>query len=389
MISALSIVWRSDYTVTEFWRSEVQLLTYFFFFTAITNLNLETRHLNIILKLMIILSVPIGLYGVYQLPARFLGWPFGAIAFTNPTMAGLTIRIELINIFTRAASIFSEPSWFGHYMVTMLALSIPVALHNPRYFGKRWILFTIITIQIISLVFSRSVGAYFGFALLILLMLILERSAQRHKIILAIIYILGLGFLVTLSMQVVSGYPFVHDILSRIYGVYRYILFSDPNFTVSGESLFGRIDMARVGYKVWLDYPLSGVGLGQYSLVSPAYGNPHPGGASDSTLIATMSEMGILGIVSLLGFIISSLYGLKWAFRKMPYPDREKSLNVEYKSLRLCGKMVFYLILIESIYFHMLGSLFWVSTWIYFSLGGLVALTELKFRSGIAQGTPK
>lgn len=380
MISTLAILSQPDYHVTEFWKSEVQLLLCFIIFLAITNLNLKAKHLTTILKLMILLSVPIGLYGVYQLPARFFGLPGGMLGFTNPSMAHAVARLDLYNIFTRAASIFYEPSWFGHYMVRMLALSITAVLHNPNFFGRRWCFYLIIGLQIISLVFSRSVGAYFAFAELILLMFIIERGIYRYKIGLTIIWILAIGFLVTLAMQIVSGYPFLNDIFSRIYGVFMYVVHGDPNYTVAGESLQTRIDIARVGYRVWLDNPVIGTGLGQYTLVSPGYGNPHPAGMADSTLVATLAEMGITGIITLIGIAVSSLYGLRWAFRKYGISSVEKS-STDFESLKLSGRMIFYLILIEIVYFHYLGSLFWVSTWVHLALGGLAALTAVKYYS--------
>jgi len=147
MISTLAIVSQPGYHVTEFWKSEVQLILYFIIFLAITNLKLEARHLRTILKLMILLSVPIGLYGVYQLPARFFGLPGAMLVFTNPSLAHAEANLDLFNIFTRAASIFYEPSWFGHYMVTMLALSITALLHNPRFFGRPWIFYLVISLQ--------------------------------------------------------------------------------------------------------------------------------------------------------------------------------------------------------------------------------------------------
>ncbi|MCX6645839.1 MAG: O-antigen ligase family protein [bacterium] len=381
MISTISIVQLPDYHVTEFWKSEVQLLLNFTIFVAVTNVKIETRHLNNILKLMIIISVFVGLYGIYQLPARFFGLPGGLISITNPTMAPAVARLDLFNVFSRAASIFSEPSFFGHYMVTMLALSLTAWLHNPRYFGRKWVLYTFITIQVISLVFSRSVGAYFAFVLLIMMMLIFEKGIQRYKIWGAIIWVFVIGFFVTLLMQFVSGYPFIADILARINGIYRYLIFGDPNFTVAGESLLNRLETFKIGYKIWLDHPLLGVGLGQYTLVSQNYGNPYPRAFSDSTLISTLSETGLLGVVCLLGIAISSLTGLRWAFRKSKTISADSG---DPDMFKLCGRMIFYLVLIEMIYFHMLGSLFWVSTWFHLGLGGLAAITWAKYSSKAA-----
>lgn len=383
LLSSIAITGQPYIHGIEFWKSEVQLIFFVLMFIAITQIRLETRQLNFIIKLMILLSILVALYGMYQLLARFLGLPFGTISLTNPSLSGPDQNIRLLRNFARAASIFSEPSYFGHYLITMFTLTLTAAMHNSRYFGRRWILLAVLFIQAVGLIISQSMGSYYIFAQLILIMFLLERAAQKFKISITFLTIIGIGVVLITFMETVSGFPIVRETTGRLVGLYNFAVLGDPTYLVLGESLILRIETAKVGVQVWFDNLFIGVGLGSYTLISAAYGNINPKGWSANTLVNTLSEMGTIGFIALLGIALSSLRALRNIFRR-PIKLAENDVNSsEYETLMLIARMMFYLVLVEMLYFHVINSFFWPSTWFYLGLGGAVVLTARKLRKQI------
>jgi O-antigen ligase len=363
-ISLFAIFSEPAVHITEFWKSEVQLLFAVLMFMAIANLRLEKRHLLMLLKLMILLSVGVAIFGIYQLPARYLGLPGGVLRLTNPSLSGVIQSTNQLYNLMRSSSIFSEPSYYGHYLVGMMALSLTAALHYPRIFGKAWVIWLIILVQAAGLVLSQSMGSFYMLAQLLLVMLIVERGASRLKLIGAITVIAGIGLGMMLALQHFTGFTLLQQLLDRVNGIYHFIL-GDQTYMIEGESAFMRVDTAKIALRVWLDHPFIGVGLGSYTLISEQYGEWNPFGFAANTLVATLAETGILGFLALLGVSVSSLYGLYRVFRRV---------GQKTDLLNIAARMVFYLVLLETLYFHVINSYYWLSTWFYLGLAGLIAI---------------
>lgn len=371
-ISLFAIIDQPGVHVTEFWKSEAQLLFGVLLFLAVTHLRLTKRQLMLILKLMIVLSAAVAIFGIYQLPARYFGLPGGVLRLTNPSLSGpLQSTVEIYNL-TRASSIFSEPSYFGHYMVGMMVLSLTAALHYPRIFGKPAILWAIIFIQATGLALSQSMGSFYMLAQLLLVMLIVERGAARAKLLGTVGIIAGIGVAAMLIVELLTGFTVGQQLIDRVYGIYRFIL-GDETFMIETESAFQRLGTAKIALDVWRDNPFIGVGFGSYTLVSLQYGEWNPFGFPANTLVSALAETGVIGFLALLGVCLSSLYGLYRIFRRTNLRIRLE--KIESSGLLIAAaRMLFYLVLLEVLYFHVINSFYWLSTWLYLGLGGLTAI---------------
>lgn len=370
-LSALAILGESDEHVAEFWKSAVQLAFGVLLFFAVTQVRLKEKLIPVVLKSMILLSAAVALFGIYQLPARFLGWPGGVLRLTNPSLSGQMQVVFVIQYLIRAASIFSEPSYFGRYLVGMLALSLTAALHSPRLFGRPFFLYLVIAVQICALAMTSSMGAFYMLAMLLLLMFYFERGRQRRALGNALFAIAIVGAFAFTIAQDISSFPIAQYLHNRLFGICMYVITGgDTSYLVGGESIFMRIDTAKIALDVWRDHPILGVGLGSYTLTSLQYGNYNLFGFAANVLVNALAETGIIGFIALVGLSVSSLTGLWRVFRS----GGGRGSDETNENLRLVARMAFYLVFVEVLYFHVMGAFYWPSLWFYLGLGGMIAL---------------
>ncbi len=374
-ISTLTVINEPGEHIEEFWKSEVQLFFIVLLFLAVTQIRMKDSRMLLLLKLMIVLSVLIALFGIYQLPARFFGLPGAVLKLTNPSLSGSTQVIRVIQYMVRSSSIFSEPGYYGHYLVGMMALSLTAAMHRPKLFGSPSLLYGMIGIQIIGLVFSSSMGSFYIFTELILVMILLERRIQRNRILITILAIIIIGGITMSVAESISGFPLREYLSERVYGIYMFVITGgDRSFMVGSESAYQRVDTAQIAMRVWQDHPLIGVGMGSYSLISYRYGDYNPSGFAANALVNILAETGIIGLIAILGVAFSSLMGLFRIFYRKPEHSTTDSTNTNDEILPLIARMVFYLIAVEMIYFHVISSFYWPGIWFYLGLGGMIVL---------------
>lgn len=378
-ISTIAFIELPGEHVTEFWKSEVQLIYGVLLFYSISRLKPKSKHVLWILKAMLIVSVGVALFGIYQLPARYFGWPGGWVRLTNPSLSGAFQVQALLKDITRAASIFSEPSNFGRFLVGSLALSLGAALHKPGLFGSKPLLWLIITIQGAALVLSSSMGAWYILAQLTLVMFFIESKVARGRLLIWLAVLAIIAVTALTGIETLSGLPIRSTITDRVTGIVQYFRGDTTQF-IEGESLLQRIDTNRIALEVWKDHPVIGVGTGSYTLISYQYGEWNPFGFSANSLVNTLAEMGIVGFITLLGIIFTGLYGLWRIFsRGPPPPAPDNPAYEEHCILRLSARLVFYLLVVEVLHFHIAGMLFRPEIWFYFGLGAMITVLARKF----------
>jgi len=370
LVSSIAFIGHGGEQTLEFFKSEIQLLFGVFLFLAVTHVKLDERRILLVLRTMITVSVGVALFGIYQLPARFLGLPGGVLRLTNPSLSGSTQTTNILHNLTRASSIFSEPSFFGHYMVGMIVITLIAALHRPKLLGPRALIWAVLIIQTAGLILSFSMGSYFMLAALLLLMLIVERGTVKHKLAAIILSVIGIGALALIMVELISGYPMAEQLQARVIGIIKYFQ-GDMGYLVEGESLFQRLDTSRVGLRVWLDHPLTGVGLGSYTLVSYTYGEWNPFGFAANSAVNLLAETGILGFLCFVAIGIASVGPLYGIFRRKIRNGFEPE---NHEDLALIARMMFYLVIAELSYFFIMSILFWPGPWFYLGLGGAVAI---------------
>ncbi|HDS30704.1 MAG TPA: hypothetical protein ENN67_06645 [Firmicutes bacterium] len=374
LISTFAFIDEPAEHVTEFAKSEIQYLYGVLLFFSISNINPKSKELIWFLKAMLIMSALVALFGIYQLPARFFGWPGGVVRLNNPSLSGEFQAHTALKDLTRAASIFSEPGYFGRFLVGSLALSLPIALHRPKFFGSPFLIWLIITIQAGGLIISSSMGAWYILANLTVVMFLVERVVEKVKLLtwLGIVSIFGIAILI--SIELVSGFPIIMTVTERIHGIIQYFK-GDMSQLIAGESLVQRIETGKIALDVWKENPVIGVGVGSYTLISYRYGEYNPFGFAANSLVNTLAETGLVGLIALLGLSFSSLRGLWKIFSRTTIVNPEENPGIrELADLAFLARPFFYLLAVEVIYFHLGGFLMRPEVWFYFGIAGLIPL---------------
>jgi O-antigen ligase len=295
------------------------------------------------------------------------------VKLSNPSIATMQVVFFKLN-FLRASSIFSEPSYFAFYTACMLGLSLTAALHYPKMFGNRIILWLLIAAQVAGLILSVSMIGYLLLTYLIVVMVLVERGRVRKNVLIMAAVVLLLAAAGLFAAQVFTGFPIVDIVQTRIAGILAFLR-GDMSQLVSGESIFRRVDTAKIALRVWADHPIFGVGIGSYPLLSAQYGESNWGGWAANAAVNTLAETGVIGFIALTGLAFSAIHGLCSVFRKAPPENAVRpEYQEEYRLGLLISRMAFSLIILQVLYLPLGGCFFWPSTWYYFGLSALVTI---------------
>lgn len=265
IISAVALLGRPPEFLSEYSKSISQLVFGASLFLAMLQAKVKTTWLLQLLKAMILLSVGIALFGIYQLPARYFGLPGGVVTLTNPGLSGAVQSTSISNL-GRASSIFSEPSFFGHYLVAMLALTITAVLHFPNLFGRPARLWAIIFVQMVALALSLSAGSFYLLTELLVVMLLVEKGLFRKRLVFSLALIILIGVIPLALVQKFSSFHMLESLVARITGMIQYLQ-GNSSGLITGESLPERIQLNKIGFRIWQSEPLLGIGFGVYPLV--------------------------------------------------------------------------------------------------------------------------
>jgi O-antigen ligase len=270
---------------------------------------IKTRIWTQVIQMLLIISIFINLFGVYQIIARAYNLPFAWIPITNVsfTSRGLTDISEVGQLslnfgsFFRATSIFSEPSALaGFNLIIIIFVLIPWVQKQNSFFKSKALNITIFVIAIIGLFLAFSLTGYFGFAILIITILVFEKS----KRIFSLIKILSLMLVLLVIVDSIVYYYSDESVFRLIEQRVGFIFSSKGSNkeSILGESYVGRSQTFKKILLVWEDNPIVGQGLGL-----TIYNKKQDIMYSDSSVFTALAEMGIIGFISFVGFLITIL----------------------------------------------------------------------------------
>ncbi len=289
------------------------------FFTITTALyKIETKAWTNFVRVWLILSIFINLFGVYQIIARAYDLPLAWIQFTNVSLTGrFSDDIESVQQlslkygnFYRATSIFTEPSALASFnLLIQIFLIIPFIQKTTPFIKSKIISSIVFAISLIALFLCFSMTGFVGMLMIITPIFIFHRSKRLYPfffgIIASILIIIGTDNLIKnfTSISVVELFS------KRISG----LLFKKQG--TEGESFDVRLKSGKVGIEIWEDHFLIGAGLGL-----TAYNNNKGVEFGDFSVTAALAEMGLLGSIAFVGMF----FGLFWTTTKLMYKIRNK-----------------------------------------------------------------
>ncbi len=176
---------------------------------------------------------------------------------------------------------------------TILATAIPLV--QLKVLSTNRLYYYIFFVFILSgLILSMSVGAWVGLAMGEILLLFLGSKRIRRSIVILVLFTV-ISFIIFSIHSILVGNNLLSFFHTRL----------DPYSASKVE----RIYIWKASIKMFLDHPITGIGIGTFPLVYPSYKLPEAREFSMSfahnLLLNLLVETGIFGFLSFLAFIVS------------------------------------------------------------------------------------
>ncbi|GEM_PF-3022156 len=316
------------------------------------------------LRALVLFSIPINFFGIYQLFARVYDLPlkqleYNAVSFItkleNPEGLPTQLALSFEN-FYRATSVFSEPSYLAMYNSTVLMICMVSAFLGSRLIVQnKTLLWSIAIIAIIGNFLTFSLTAVVTILTYVGFLFLIEHGAKKKmKIIYSMIFLFILLIPINFLIEDISKISLFDLFEQRISSVATF----NQNETISGESFFYRASTMNLALSIWKDSPFFGVGSGMFFYYSPMYYPPYYGTIiyTDSGFIQALSEWGILGLVFFFGFIFALLLSSKQERKNFKNPQDTDYTFLLYL-LPYFGLMMFWLNTSQN---SLISRIFWL-----------------------------
>ncbi len=253
----------------------------------------KSAYSALLIEVLLILVFLTCLYGLHQ---KFISFPRTLEVMMQSdepaTQVGLN-RIQSGRIF----STFRHVNTFAGFLVMLMPLAVGRLVQSQSKPLRLWYA-SVLILQLLCLYYTKSVGALATLAVLFLISaywihrLNMPKLQHRHSVIIGILALVGI--LGTFVIFLNSRTDFVLDI------------------TKAG-SLSWRLENWRIGWHIFLDHPLMGVGPGCYGAAYIGYmtAAANESRYAHNAWIQLLAELGLPGGLLWLIFTLAAIYSLR------------------------------------------------------------------------------
>lgn len=238
------------------------------------------KALNVYVGVVLILS----LYGIYQFFAVCFGLPF--VDITNALGTGGSVYSYYDNpIFFRSHATFQEPLIFGNYLLSVVPFLLTIYLYRNKVGTVKdtsdnllYSKLIPIVIMFIALFSTKSVSAWIGcFCACLFLLLFAKEVKYKFKIVsMLVATVIVIGFLIVFYL------PDYENVINVIF-LERQVSFDT------------RLSYWSYIFDLWKQYPILGVGIGNYGFYSAQFFGHSLLGTANGVFWQALVETGILG----------------------------------------------------------------------------------------------
>ena len=295
-----------------FWATKVSYIQYIktilhFTFVALFGLvalstDISYKAIFYSIKTLLISSIFVNAYAIYQLFARIFGLPFAYFSVSNDSFLTRDYAKEygeaqqvVLNFenFYRATSIFSEPlalAWFNIFCLVFVIS--PYLSKNQDLIKNKFLQILTLVLLVIGLFLSFSLT---GLVLIILLLasIIIIEKIHFTRVITTFIGVVIVLFATDSVQQQFTNISVSGLFLQRITGLVSYGQ-KGVNMTY-GESAPDRINSINNAINLFIDQPITGIGAG-----NTYYYPTSTSRFAQSSFFHMLSESGIIGIIPLI-----------------------------------------------------------------------------------------
>lgn len=299
-------------------------------------------------RMVMVLVVAMGLVAAYGLVEAVTHQNYVNAIDTGLAKDDVARRVFTRADLTRARSMFEHPISLG----TALAMTLPLALHittfaRPR--AGRLVGWVALVLMLACLVATVSRGPYLA-AILALATVYLAGGAKKVRARMVI----GLtGFA---TVVVLFGWPLVERVFST--------------FAIDASVQSRLVDYPRV-LRIFAAHPLLGQGLGSLNPSSFAY--------VDNYFLKTLAELGLVGVATLVGLLVSVMIALSLALRRLS-AGPERSLAAA--ALGAAAAFILQTATFDSFSFSKSSGVFWLIVAIGMSVCADAGLTVRRRSQG-------
>ncbi len=320
ILSYLGMAKSDDERTTSYLTLYGQILFMSVVFLAISNLEMEDRHLRSLIRLWIGIAVVVAGYSLYEVFAVNMSLPTLPFYFTNPSIKAIGTEAAILS-YKRSASFLAEPGYLGAVItgpLIFMLVNVILSKDHALLFQNRasnWLLIAILAGAVVA---SQALSAYLVILSVVALigMRLITRPQFAGRLLLVAAVIGG-----TATAVAMFGGNLKLELLESIAGRFGQ--------AISGNDASGQVRVVGnlVALKMWMDHPLFGVGVNNFLFHVPNYVLPSwYGGWQEITTPGNMwtealSEMGIFGFIALCGVWLASLRQLWMTAKKTKSND--------------------------------------------------------------------
>ncbi|NQW29137.1 MAG: O-antigen ligase family protein [Ignavibacteria bacterium] len=263
-----------------------------------------------VLRFQLMIALIVAVYGLYQIAARPLGWPFAWIEISNASFSRGTDDVTSSNQlalqfggFFRATSFFSEPSALAAYSASALSLLlVPLFRGSQAIIRSRTLFWIVLVGTMLGVFIAFSITGVLLTSCCIGVCMVLYWKRAWKKLILT----LGVSALIIVGADsVIHKYlavSVVEMFTIRIGSIIAGNASGDSETAVIGESMSQRVDDYQVSYEVMKEYPFFGAGPGNFG--KTLTGKQNELQFPSTTYGSVAAELGGVGFVIFLSFLL-------------------------------------------------------------------------------------
>lgn len=308
----------SDGHIFQFFKTYTHLLYLMVFGFLAFVVEIDNKSLLRIFKWLLVISILVNIYSFYQLIARVYDLPFAWVKLNNQALADRgtgsldnyrQLALKYKN-FYRATSIFSEPSALASWNLFMLSILFPLISDKSKglFRNRSYIIFQIV-LTLLTLLITFSLTAFLGIVTIFTFLFIIANSKEKIKYLKITLFGLTILALVDIMLSQLLGVSVFLLLFERIYLIVTSLM-SDEILLVTGDSFFFRAERMIEGFKTYIEYPFSGIGMGLFSEYNTDIEFP------DNSISQVVAETGFLGMVFFILIFSSSIYTVFYLLKK-------------------------------------------------------------------------
>jgi O-antigen ligase len=229
------------------------------------------------IKVYIVSSVFVSLWGIFQWIAYYVNIPYPAVVFNNSSTESAKGYLQVIteaNI-TRISSVAVEPSILAKYLLTALPFLLFSIIFGYPILGLKRDKISIILLLAVSLM-STSTSAYFGIFILVII----------STIVLFYMGLFRVRYLVY-AVWALVGAAFAITFIPSVYRIVQVMILEKP----VSYSAVERLTSVETAWNYFLDSPILGRGWGSVG--------------SHDLVVRILSNAGLLGLLAFTALILN------------------------------------------------------------------------------------